>query len=65
MINVKSKNGFYYTNPQDYLDGKINNLHSTYYEAYTVSTHEFINCGETLGWGMGVAQFIGKNGLSY
>ena len=64
MINVKSKNGFYYTNPQDYLDGKINNLHSACYEAYTVSTHKFINCSETLGWGMGVAQFIGKNGIT-
>lgn len=64
MINVKSKNGFYYTNPQDYLDGKINNLHSTYYEAYTISTHKFISCSETLGWSMGVAQFIGKNGVT-
>ena len=64
MINVKSKNGFYYKNPQDYLDGKINNLHSICYEAYTVSTHKFISCGETLGWSMGVAQFIGKNGVT-
>ena len=64
MINVKSEKGFYFTNPQDYLDGKINDLNSTRYGIFGVQTHDDVWRDETSGWGMNSAHFLGKNGIA-
>lgn len=64
MLNVKSEKGFYYTNPQDYLDGKLNDLHNTTYTSFGVQTHEDIYRDEVCGYGMGIAHFLGRNGIT-
>lgn len=64
MLNVKSEKGFYYTNPQDYLDGKSNDLHETTYTSFGVQTHEDIYRDEVCGYGMGFAHFLGRDGIT-
>ena len=64
MLNVKSEKGFYFTNPQDYLDGKVNDLNEMTYTAFGVRTHDDIYRDETCGWGIGIAHFLGKNGIT-
>ena len=39
MLNVGSEKGFYFTNPQDYLDGKTNDLNETTYTIFGVQTY--------------------------
>jgi len=51
MINVGSEKGFYFSNPRDYLDGKINDVKSIAYSAYTISRSEAIYREEVFGWG--------------
>lgn len=64
MINVESEKGFFYKNPQDYLDGKINDLCKIDYEVFGVQIHDDIYRDETSGWGMHSAHFLGKNGIT-
>lgn len=51
MINVNSEKGFYFSNPRDYLDGKINDIKSIAYSAYTIEKSEAIYREEVFGWG--------------
>jgi hypothetical protein len=51
MINVGSEKGFYFSNPRDYLDGKINDINSIAYSAYTIDRSESIYRKEVSGWG--------------
>ena len=52
MINVGSEKGFYFSNPRDYLDGKINDINSIAYSAYTIDRSESIYRKEVSGWGV-------------
>lgn len=52
MINVGSEKGFYFSNPRDYLDGKINDVNSIAYSAYTIDRSESIYRKEVSGWGV-------------
>ena len=51
MINVGSEKGFYFSNPRDYLDSKINDVNSIAYSAYTIDRSESIYRKEVSGWG--------------
>jgi len=50
MTNVGSEKGFYFSNPRDYLDGKINDVNSIAYSAYTIDISESIYRKEVSGW---------------
>lgn len=52
MINVGSEKGFYFSSPRDYLDGKINDVKSIAYSAYTIDRSESIYRKEVSGWGV-------------
>jgi hypothetical protein len=49
MTNVGSEKGFYFSNPKDYLDGKINDVNSIVYSAYTIDISESIYRKEVSG----------------
>lgn len=60
MINVKSEKGFYYKDPNDYLNGKINDLHSMGYKAISVCIHNKFYDSCTSGWGSSGFKFYGS-----
>lgn len=65
MINVKSENGFFYENPQDYLDGKINDKRFAMFTIYSISDFPMITDDSVFGHGACKFTFVGKNQLKF
>ncbi len=63
MINVKSEKGFYFKNPQDYLDGKINDLNDIRYNCLTFSIFKEERKDGYCGWGSNNFKFITNDSI--